>query len=173
MYLEVNQTQTFSIGERLAEVIFPSVRERRNSLEREANVDKLTELANRAAFDKAQTAATADPDIFFIAFDCNNFGLVNKKFGHSRGDEILKAIASEIGRAATANRARAFRFGGDEFVVLVESHRAEYLRDAIERRVGEFDFGSFTVSISGEVAGSLEAADALLQARKTAKKKGK
>lgn len=170
MYLD--STPKFSIRERVGEFIAGrQYREKRNLLERELMLDRRTGLANRAAFDKARASAEADDDAFFIVFDCNNFGLVNKTLGHAYGDEVLYVIASEIKRAAKANRARAFRFGGDEFVVLCDRRRAEYLRDEIERRVGEFDFDTFKVSISGCIARTFEKADQFLQTRK-AKRKG-
>ncbi len=159
-----------SIRESFAELIAPSLRERRNLLERELNLDPRTGLSNRKAFDKAQVAAESDAKTAFIVFDCNNFGLVNKTLGFAFGDEILYVIASEIGRAAKANKARAFRLGGDEFVVLCDWKRSEALRDAIEKRVGVFDYDTFKVSISGAIGRSLTAADAHLQARKAKRK---
>lgn len=161
---------TTAIRETFAELIAPSLRERRNLLMRELGLDVRTGLANRQAFDKAQPSAESDANTAFIVFDCNNFGLVNKTLGFAFGDEILYVIASEILRAAKANKARAFRLGGDEFVVLCDWKRATVLRDAIEKRVGEFDYDTFKVSVSGAIGRNLVAADSFLQARKAKRK---
>ncbi|HEX8289785.1 MAG TPA: diguanylate cyclase [Pyrinomonadaceae bacterium] len=155
---------------KLIEYVVPPVKERRLNLERELDTDKPTGLANRAAFDKARASAEADKKTAFIVFDCNNFGLVNKRIGHSMGDELIYEIALEIKRACFAYNARSFRYGGDEFVVLVNRRFAEQLRDSIERRVGTFTFDSFEVSISGAVGKTFAEADATLQARKKERK---
>jgi len=158
--------QTLSFSEKLGEILFPSLRERRARLERALDDDRLTGMANRAAFEKACATAEADREILFIVLDLNNFGLVNKTLGHAFGDEILWAIASEIKRACFAYKARSFRYGGDEFVVLAGECFADALRDSIERRVGKFEFDNFTVSISGTTGKTFAEADAALQKRK-------
>lgn len=163
-------SQTTSFREQIAEFIAPEIKERRNLLERASLTDALTNLPNRAAFNKAKNRAEIDPNISFIVFDLNNFGKVNKEVSFSFGDEILSVIAGEIARAAKANRARAFRLGGDEFVVLADKKRARFLRDAIERKVLPVNLKTFVVSISGTTGATFEEADALLQARKAARK---
>lgn len=162
--------QTTSIRERIAFIIAPELSEKRNLLERALDTDALTGLANRAAFQKARPSAESDPNIAFIVFDCNNFGRVNKELSFSFGDETLTIIAGQIKRAAKAMRGRAFRVGGDEFVVLVERSRALFLRDAIEKRVGTFDFETFKVSVSGFVGTTFDEADGGLQKRKAERK---
>lgn len=163
--------QNVTVGERFAEFLFPKIRERRNVLERAADTDELTGLSSRAAFQKAKATAERDANIAFIVFDCNNFGRINKEMSFSFGDEILTVIADNIKRAAKAMRGRAFRVGGDEFVVLCEKSKAVFLRDAIERKVGTFDFDNFKVSISGFSGATFETADAGLQKRKAEAKK--
>lgn len=153
----------------LAELIAPEFVERRDELERLANVDELTGLANRRAFDRAERQARRSGEIFII-FDANNFGKVNKLCGHAAGDEILKNYAGVIGTVAKNFKARAFRLGGDEFVVVCLPAFAARVRDRVERLAAAVDFGDFTVSISGETGATLAAADASLQARKTARK---
>jgi len=162
--------QELSLTEKLAESLFPAVRERRRDLERALNVDRLTGMNNRAAFEKARPSAEADPDIWFLVLDCNHFGLVNKILGHAFGDEILCVMAAEIARAASAFGSRSFRYGGDEFIVLANRRFIETLRDKIEQRVGEFEFDGFTVSISGTTGATFAEADALLQKRKAERK---
>jgi diguanylate cyclase (GGDEF)-like protein len=160
---------TFSIRERIAEAFAPSLKERRNLLEREANTDALTGLANRAAFDKAKGRARRD-GAAFIVFDMNNFGRVNKLHGFAVGDASLKYYSYVIANVAANFKARAFRLGGDEFVIICTARFAFQIRDSVERRAAPQWFEGFTVSISGEVGHSVEDADSRLQARKAARK---
>lgn len=173
--------QTLSITEKLGERLFPSLRERRVNLERELDHDRATNLANRAAFEKARATAEKDRNINFIVFDCNYFKTLNDICGHVAGDEILFQIAAEIKLACFAFKARAFRFGGDEFVVLADYRFAARLRDAVERRVARNDqvieinrkliaAGGKSVSISGTIGKTFASADKLLQNRKQAQK---
>ncbi len=99
-----------------------------------AHHDQLTGLPNRALlFDRlAQTIArrARDPKhhfgVLFIDFD--RFKVVNDSFGHQAGDELLKQIATRLRTAIRpadtvtggAGRSIVGRFGGDEFVVLLD-----------------------------------------------------
>src|SRR3954454_8779993 len=51
-------------------------------------------------------------------FDVDFFKTVNDVYGHQRGDEILRQLADRVDRVLRS-RDRLFRYGGDEFVVLL------------------------------------------------------
>jgi diguanylate cyclase (GGDEF)-like protein len=157
------------VREKISNIIFPEGIERRNSLERAAMTDRLTGLANRAAFEKAHAAARRDRQSF-ILFDLNSFGLLNKTSGHAEGDRVLRYYADVIHNVAQKYKCRAFRLGGDEFVVIAPPRFAYAVRDAIESRALARDFGDFCVSISGEVGLTLAEADSKIQSRKKARK---
>lgn len=157
--------QTLSFTERLAELFFPAIGERRNLLERKLVTDELTKLGNRAAFNKVEPDALKKKQAFII-FDANNFGHVNKQCGHRRGDEVLQDIARVIGEVSRKFKVQAFRYAGDEFVIIAPPRFAARVRDAVERKFLPQDFGNFVVSVSGTVGATFAEADALLQARK-------
>lgn len=92
-----------------------------------ANVDGLTELENRACFNRALASLSCEfPGAWAIMMlDLDNLKVTNDTFGHQAGDELLQAVAGRV--AASVQGARAFRIGGDEFAVIVEA--AEALRD--------------------------------------------
>lgn len=163
-------TNTLSLTEKLGETLFPALRERRNLLEREMETDRLTGLANRVAFEKAEPEALRENQAF-ILFDANNFGLVNKTCGHRRGDQLLQIFARVIAEAARNFKCRAFRIGGDEFLVICSPQFASAIRRTIETRIRPERFGDFVVSISGEIGTSVEDADSRLQKRKAEMKK--
>ncbi|GAF68652.1 unnamed protein product [marine sediment metagenome] len=68
-----------------------------------------------------------------IVFDVDNFKAVNDSRGHSKGDSLLKEVAAVM-RKNIAERDIAFRYGGDEFVVLcpdTSESEAEVLADRL------------------------------------------
>ncbi len=164
-----------TLRERLAGWLAPSLLEKRNLALRAANTDALTGLANRAALDLA-TAQALKEGLAFIVFDANNFGKVNKVFSHHTGDTLLKQFGDVLAQVAKAYRGRAFRMGGDEFVIIASPVFAGAMRDSVERRVKPIAFPAsggvcgFTVSLTGEVGSSLGDADERLQERKTKQK---
>lgn len=84
-------------------------------------------------------AASATPRaLAAIMMDIDHFKKVNDTYGHRRGDEVLVSVASTL-RQIIGRRGRAYRWGGEEFVVLLpgfsEGEAAavgERLRAAIE-----------------------------------------
>jgi diguanylate cyclase (GGDEF)-like protein/PAS domain S-box-containing protein len=95
-------------------------------LERQANYDILTGLANRALLrDRLeQSILTAEggggaPAVIFI--DLDRFKFINDSLGHQIGDGLLCAMAERL-RASVPDRDTVARLGGDEFVVLVNGH---------------------------------------------------
>lgn len=89
--------------------------------ERQAYVDALTQLANRASFNLALSHLTcAEPGTWALfVLDLDNLKVINDSFGHHAGDQLLQAAAARIAAAASPNR--TFRIGGDEFAILVQS----------------------------------------------------
>jgi diguanylate cyclase (GGDEF)-like protein/PAS domain S-box-containing protein len=85
--------------------------------------DGLTDLPNRTLFNDRLTTTLAQAErggrtvgVMFI--DLDNFKVVNDSVGHSRGDELLCAIASDVGKLMRQGDTLA-RVGGDEFTVLI------------------------------------------------------
>lgn len=92
-------------------------------LERWATKDPLTGLYNRRNLDDELSIALASRDRHhldygMIILDLDNFKALNDKLGHAAGDQILKDLA-ELIRSSTRVDDRAFRYGGDEFVILL------------------------------------------------------
>lgn len=89
--------------------------------------DPLTGLANRMAFEQhlARTLTLGEP-CAVVMLDLDRFKLVNDSLGHLTGDRLLQAVAARL-RRSFPERVVA-RFGGDEFVMLLEGLDA----DAVE-----------------------------------------
>ena len=103
--------------------------------------DSLTGLPNRTLFVEqlAGALARADAAVAVALLDVDNFKLVNDSLGHAAGDQLLVQIAPRL-RAALRPADVIARFGGDEFVVLIDEvreHRAA--AEVAQRIVDAFD----------------------------------
>lgn len=104
--------------------------------------DPLTGLDNRRAFDEAIHLSMArmrryGEKFYVVALDVDHFKKVNDAYGHAVGDEVLCAVSSTL-RSTIREVDRAFRIGGEEFVVLltdVDARGALVATDRIRRRI--------------------------------------
>jgi diguanylate cyclase (GGDEF)-like protein/PAS domain S-box-containing protein len=97
-------------------------------LSRQAFVDQLTDLPNRALFmDRLEHALIAarggaGTRVAVLFLDLDGFKSINDTFGHPFGDEVLQVVAKRL-EASVRQGDTVARFGGDEFVILVEGVR--------------------------------------------------
>lgn len=68
----------------------------------------------------------------FIVMDLDDFKPVNDKFGHKSGDYVLKKVGEIINKSVRKSDL-AIRYGGDEFVILVNSNSSEVIEEIIKR----------------------------------------
>ena len=98
-----------------------SVREN-NRLLQQVRTDPLTGLVNRGGMqvdlDDRCELATAEEPVAILLFDLNGFKRYNDTFGHPAGDELLRELGARL-REAVGENGTAYRFGGDEFCVLL------------------------------------------------------
>jgi len=108
-----------------------------------AHQDSLTGLPNRNALDKQINTNIMIPGnnkfaVFFI--DLDRFKDVNDTRGHAQGDKLLNIIAKRLFKAMSDNDA-VFRFGGDEFVAIVnfstDAHEVEHIAANIIKVIAE------------------------------------
>ena len=146
--------------------------------------DSLTGLLNRKTFDDQlakMLAASTEHDAvklpselerrqqpgdherqWLAVVDVDHFKHVNDRFGHLYGDEVLILIANLL-TSSFRSQDRVFRFGGEEFVVLLRSTTLENTKKIIERfrmNVASHDFpqvGKVTVSVGFVSISALEA----------------
>jgi diguanylate cyclase (GGDEF)-like protein len=137
--------------------------------------DSLTRLLNRKSFDETfvrmamqldggplvdvpaaggrrKSPDPADSSCWLAVIDIDHFKCVNDRHGHLIGDEVLILVAQLI-RKTFRTADRLYRFGGEEFVVLLRNASAGDAMRAFERlrcNVERFEFpqvGTLTVSI--------------------------
>jgi diguanylate cyclase (GGDEF)-like protein/PAS domain S-box-containing protein len=104
--------------------------------------DPLTGLPNRVlVMERLGDLLAASPaEVAVVLLDIDNFKLINDSLGHAAGDELLIKIAPRL-RTAVGPDAMIARFGGDEFVVLLEQVDDDRTAAHVaERIVAAFEF---------------------------------
>ena len=112
-------------------------RVRAKELDAQAHTDPLTRLSNRRALDRELPwmVGLAQKDtrpLSAAMIDFDHFKLVNDRFGHGAGDEVLTVIASML-RTIIRGTDLAVRVGGEEFLVVFSDTGLEAARLACER----------------------------------------
>lgn len=92
---------------------------------RSARIDPLTNVNNRVAFREAfnreyELFRRSGTPISALFLDVDHFKLINDQYGHACGDSILKAVAEQIVEDVRSSDL-VFRYGGEEFVVLLRN----------------------------------------------------
>jgi len=125
--------------------------------------DSLTDLANRPLFMDKLTQALARSErhksrVAVLFLDLDHFKVINDSLGHEVGDVVLTRIADRL-RTVLRPEDTASRFGGDEFVILLEDIRSEQqavaIADRMARSVAEpiaLEAGEVTVTTSVGIA---------------------
>src|SRR5688500_13255374 len=98
-----------------------------------AQTDVLTGLLNHGTFRQhIEALITAGETFSLVMLDLDRFKPVNDGMGHQAGDLLLKQVADAI-VAASRDSDRVFRYGGDEFVVLLPRTDGDHVGPVAER----------------------------------------
>ena len=110
-------------------------------IRRMAYTDALTGLSNRLAFREVLDQRVAESNgaarqLALLFTDIDDFKRVNDTIGHDAGDEVLMQFAARIGEAIEAHGGEGAvlaRFGGDEFVILLQGEPGSDIRERAGR----------------------------------------
>jgi two-component system cell cycle response regulator len=132
--------------------------------------DPLTELNNRRALDwelprQIQNARLRSEPLSLLMLDLDHFKSINDTYGHSVGDRALQLVSSRL-RHNLRFRDTLFRYGGEEFVIILsgtDAQEARLVGDRLCRQIGDHSFGvdeglNLHITISAGT-GSLEPGD--------------
>ncbi len=116
--------------------------------EQRASHDALTGLDNRQGVEiKLQRRIEARKPFCVVMLDLNGFKQVNDTYGHEAGDDLLKQFSTEL-RSASRVTDVVGRWGGDEFIVVLDGKLAE--AQAHVERMQKWVFGSYTLHLGTE-----------------------
>ena len=176
--LDLSEQETRKLQQHLAEA------------RREAEIDHLTGLPNRRAFEavyarEVALASERGEPICVALCDIDNFKAINDVHGHDAGDRVLRQVALTLS-AISDETCHVARHGGEEFVAVMRGRTLEQARDTLDgariamaarrlvNRATDKAFGRVTFSAGvalvqsfGEPSEALRAADiALYEAKK-------
>jgi diguanylate cyclase (GGDEF)-like protein len=134
-----------------AQAALRALREAFTVVRTRASTDPLTGLMNRASFDRVLPEALArvartKSEAALLFMDLDGFKSVNDKNGHPAGDTLLKEVAQRVMSSVREDDLLA-RYGGDEFVVLLDSLSERGVIHAIATRI--IDTLSAPLSVDG------------------------
>ncbi|OHD80535.1 MAG: hypothetical protein A2W83_02670 [Sulfuricurvum sp. RIFCSPLOWO2_12_43_5] len=106
------------------------------TLELKTSLDPLTKVYNRYALQEHLKVilekGILDFEIFVLMIDLDNFKQINDRFGHVAGDKVLIFIA-KLFKKALRDGDRVYRFGGEEFIIVLNRTDLEGAKLVAER----------------------------------------
>lgn len=124
----------------------------------QAATDALTGLGNHRSFQERirQEVAAAQESgspVGLIMLDVDGFKSINDTLGHLQGDRMLRDLSKLL--ASTVDRGNIFRYGGDEFAIILPGlgarETAAVAEDLRQRVAGRFSGSSLTISLGTAV----------------------
>ena len=116
--------------------------------------DGLTDLLNRRAVDSIlqdrEHAYTAGTDYAIVMMDVDRFKSINDTYGHPIGDAVLQTLAQCI-RSMIRTQDHAFRYGGDEFMLVlanVDNTASALIQERIRAALRIVQGYAFSITVS-------------------------
>ncbi len=141
------------------------------TLESLVAVDPLTGVYNRAFYDRQlalemERAHRTNRKFALLVMDVDDFKAINDRHGHRAGDQVLSGLAQEM-RERMRKIDLLFRYGGEEFVLLLpgaeeeEARRtAERLRAVVETHRFDVDGAAAPLGVTVSIGGAIYPDDA-------------
>lgn len=111
-----------------------------------ATTDSLTGALNRVAYkNDLLLLEEGNTNVACIYVDVNELHLINNKYGHTAGDEMLIYIANTLKDAFYGHS--VYRMGGDEFLVFCKNVTPDFVKNNIERMNEELSLRKYHVAV--------------------------
>lgn len=148
------QSHALAMQKQATEVLDQRVKERTCELENlnkqlqtVSVTDALTQLYNRRYFDaslrqEVSRALREKEPLSVIMLDIDHFKLINDRFGHQLGDEVLKAVAAQLQHTLKRSTDTLARYGGEEFVLTLpntDSSGAQQVAENLRQAIASLD----------------------------------
>ena len=161
-----NATSFFSNSLTLAKKEIDALKVQLVETQNAAMYDSLTSLFNRHAFDVELTAyLKADTKgLCLILCDIDHFKNFNDTWGHLLGDQVLKAIGRKINDNMREGRT-AYRFGGEEFVILLPKTNIRIARQFAESVRKQLEKLSLKDKRSGQIINNITASFGVVESK--------
>lgn len=121
-----------------------------NKIMYESRTDELTQLNNRYGLFDYYNQISNKKTMALALFDIDNFKYINDTYGHITGDVILKRVAEIVSNCLKGSF--VCRYGGEEFVVVLEKNRSlerlEAFRKEVEKEVFEYEGKTHKITIT-------------------------
>lgn len=165
-----------------------ALRAAHDGLRRAALYDALTGVMNRSAFTEGLGLDMARASYgTVVLLDLDNLKQVNDEYGHAGGDMLLRGCAEAL-RAALRQTDRLYRWGGDEFLLVLPMARAADVQRRFERVIAEAgplhpgsegntvrlaaSVGAADFSSYDDLRSAIDRADSLMYRQKHERKRG-
>lgn len=129
-----------AINETLSEVGELAIKSIKESIEKLSEIgtkDALSGMYNRRSFDAAlkktfDEAVSGKKEVHAAILDMDFFKSINEVLGHEKGDEFIKHLGKNISEVTEKHKVKGYRYGGEEFAILMPGHNAESSKKIIQ-----------------------------------------
>ena len=131
------------------------IQSKSKELEFLANHDPLTLCLNRRSLDRAletlfSKAKVNELELSCLMIDIDYFKLVNDRYGHATGDQVIQAVANVL-RDCTRDSDLVSRYGGEEFCIVLPGLRqkdAKQIAERVRETIEKTEFGGVKITAS-------------------------
>ncbi|MCS7233923.1 MAG: diguanylate cyclase [Synergistetes bacterium] len=127
----------------------------------EALTDRLTGALNRGSLEtmvvlNIKKKKVEGTPFSVVIFDIDNFKEINDKYGHVFGDDVLRKV-TEVVKSGLSNGDLLYRYGGDEFCILMPGRKLEDAFAVMERILSNVEKVLFPTSKGNQIRVTLSA----------------
>ncbi len=124
------------------------------------SIDPLTELNNRYQLvhylnNKINSFNVNEKNLWLLMMDADYFKKINDTYGHLEGDHALSIIATSLKKACSRKDFFISRYGGDEFIVICELDKSEFIEDVCTSINAELDTAELPYKLSMSIGCAL------------------